>query len=224
MLHGARQFCAMRYRRWTRRQPRRRTGIRRRSFPRRRRVRRRPTGNLTVHMSRIVTVAAAANKNYLWASSFLPTDFREFGNLGANFEAYRFTRLRVTVYPLQSVSNNSTSTVGTYVMFPWHRGTLKDETLYSDLLSVDRAKVQHQTKRMSQTYVPSILSSTGTAGAYDVVYRPKMTMSEAGYSERHFTGMIGWQGIDGADNNSKFAIRMDATCILYNQNILSTKV
>ncbi|AGJ74755.1 capsid protein [Dragonfly associated cyclovirus 6] len=221
-------MVARRFRRVARRRvPLRRTRAYR---VRRRRVLRRPRagrGNYRFKFTVLSSITQGLDKTGIYNVSFKPKDFNEFVNLAANFEAYRFTRQRVRVLPQQNVSNNSSSLIGDYVIFPWHRPSPSNYT-FNDFLSVDKAKVFRGTGCGSMTFVPAVLVSTaatGVGGANYVktTYKSRIEIiTKDSIDVDHYTGVIGFQALSDAPEGSKahYNVVTDVWCTMYNQKTI----
>ncbi|ARO38305.1 capsid [Circovirus sp.] len=156
-----------------------------------------------------------------------PIDFDEFGNLAPNFEAYRFTRCRVRILPQQNVSNNSTSLVPSYCLFPWHR-PMPEATTFNAYLSIDRAKIFRATGVGKMTFVPSVLNSLATADGkgytLETKFKPRIELvnNDSAYNVVFYTGGLGFQGIPDGEKGAKahYNIVIDMWCTFYNQKTL----
>ncbi|ARO38303.1 capsid [Circovirus sp.] len=221
-------MVARRYRRVfaRRRRPYRRSG----AYRRRRRPLKRLTkagrGNFRFKFTRVVSITQNLALSQIHDLSFEPSDFEEFFNLAANFEAYKFTRLRVRVLPQQNVSNNSSSLIGDYCLIPWHRG-VPTKSKFDDYVSVDKAKIFRGTKCGSMSFVPSTLNdvqySTNKTIQSNVVYRPRIEITTADSMEiTHYTGLMAMQALTDAPTDSKahYNIVYDAWCTFINQTTL----
>ena len=215
-----RRAVATRRRRYV---PRRRYGrvVRRfRRIPRLRFSSNRKTGNFSVKCTRIVTLGIPPKENYYWLTWFLPSDFREFSNLSANFESFRFRRLVVTAYPMQNVANNSTSICPTYAAIPWKNKEPAKDVLFSDLMSVDKAKIARQTQVLRQSYVPAVHMDSNSLIGVDIKYAPKLRGSEESAKLRHYAGLLAFQGLEKQETATNFCIKMDAYVTFYRQSII----
>lgn len=154
-----------------------------------------------------------------------PNDFAEWANLAANYEAFRFTKCRVRVHPQQNVSNNSSSVIGDWCIFPWHRKAPSTYT-YNDFLSVDKCKTYRGTTTGRMTFVPSVLSYTQYADkltSSEVNYRPRLEVIDKNVGEiSHYTGCIGFQALTDAPENAKahYNIIIDMYCTFINQKTI----
>lgn len=216
-----------RYRRVVRRRriPLRRAGayrIRRRPFRRIRRIPKVHRFKFTRQVSITQDLAVTSKYNL----QFRPGDFAEWKALSPNFEAFRFTRLRVRVLPQQNISNNSTSLIGDYCLLPWHE-EIDSKASFQDYLSVDKAKLYRGTACGRMTFVPNVLqpSAYQTAGNNWVASTPKFkarietSSTEFTGDIWHYTGLMAMQALTDAPANSKahYNVIMDAYCTFYNQ-------
>ncbi|BAS01236.1 capsid protein [Cyclovirus TsCyV-1_JP-NUBS-2014] len=220
-------MVARRFRRVVRRRrPLRRAGVYRR--------RRRPTyrrkkagrGSFRFKFTRLISITQDLAKTSLHDLSFQPNDFAEFTNLAANFEAYRFTKLRIRVLPQQNVSNNSSSLIGDYALLPWHRG-VPTNFKFDDFISVDKAKIYRGTTCSSMTFVPSTLDQTlyqDKVGNFcKVAYRPRIEITDAqSLGIQHYTGLMAMQALTDAPDNAKahYNLIYDVWCTMINQQTL----
>lgn len=218
---------AFRRRRLSRRKPVRRV---RRRYIRRRRVHRRRSGNLFCKLTKVSSYKVDPKVNSIWDGSFKMSDFPEHVALGKNFESVKVMRIRVTVLPMQNVSNNSTSIVLGYVMCPWHYPVDLPKA-FNDYLSSDKAKLYRQTAVGYQTYVPSMTTMTffqaggGTSfnNSFDKLnWRPTLrTVSSASSNigePRVYGGVIAFQGDDSVGaTGGHFNIKMDVWVKYNNQ-------
>lgn len=190
------------------------------------RLQRSGKGNFRFKFTKVISITQDLAQTQIHDLSFEPSDFAEFFNLAANFEAYKFTRLRVRVLPQQSISNNSTSLVGDYCLIPWHRG-VPSNFKFDDFVSVDKAKIFRGTRCGSMSFVPSTLNdvqydATKTVQS-NVVYRPRIEITTANSLEiTHYTGLMGMQALTDAPQGAKahYNIVYDVWCTLINQQTL----
>ncbi|WBG01403.1 coat protein [army ant associated cyclovirus 3 P1A-reste_4] len=211
-------------RRYRRRRPRfaRRQGRRRRVFrPRYRRGV--ASGTFRVKLTHVSTFTAKNDAvTHTWMS-FEPKDFDEFSNLAPNFEAYKFTKCRVRVIPMQNVSNNSTSQVPMYCILPWHTLAPQSNT-FEKFMSVDKAKIFKQTQTGSMVFNVNTLSAVAYAdgqASLKTEWMPRIEIDANAYMVRHFAGLIAFQGDPSmADRSTKFTIVQDVWCTFYNQKTL----
>lgn len=168
-------------------------------------------------------------KNEILDLGFLPTDFTEFSSLAKNFEFVKYLKVKVTVMPLQNVSNSSTSIMPAYAMTPWHYNIAlpKDFNAY---LSMDKAKIRRGTQIGYQSYVPSIMLSSGInpndpKAAYlsTVRWRPEIrTTTETGEAFPFIrTGIAAFQGSsDILNKTSAYNIKWDVFVKFSGQSIM----
>nr|AGJ74753.1 capsid protein [Dragonfly associated cyclovirus 4] len=218
-----------RYRRVRRaaRRPLRRSGPyrrRRRGFFRRPRM---GKGVFRVKLTRFVSITQNVAKTSQMGLDVRPVDFSEFGKLAGNFEAFRFTRARVRVLPQQNVSNNSSSLMPAYCVFPWHR-PLPADSNFNQFLSIDRSKVFRGTGVGKMSFVPSIIASVGTSAGgtltMETKWKPRLELVNDGTANTvvFYTGAIGFQGIPEAPEGAKahYNIIIDKWGTFYNQKTL----
>ncbi|UPW41428.1 capsid protein [Dipodfec virus UA04Rod_5913] len=144
-------------RRLRRRKPVRRVG--RRARPRRWQ-RRRKTGTLYCKLTKITIYSIDNTKNDFLDLAVNPEDFTEYTSLAKNFEFCKFLKVKVTILPLQNVSNSSSSIMPCYAMTPWHYN-IPIPNGFDKFLSMDKAKCFRGTQVGRQTYVPSVMVQTG---------------------------------------------------------------
>ncbi|WBG01455.1 coat protein [Army ant associated cyclovirus 6] len=210
-----------RYRRTFRRRRRPLQRRRRRIF-RRRRIHRPLTGTLYAKFTKTVVVKCSLPTTTTWGGPVTLGEFVEFNELIRQFEYFRPMRIRVRVLPLQNVSNNSTSSVPMYCIFPWHRPiSITDD--FGKFLSIDKAKIRRQTSPVTMNFVPSIytaaLATENSIYTNDIVYRPKIARSfgDMKYPVLYWGGLA-FQGITGMTGESNFNIVMDLYVRMYNQS------
>lgn len=213
--------------------------VRRRRVPRRRRIVRRRRnfrsrpgkGNFNVKLTRFVSITQDIAKTTQFAYDITLADFPEYAPLANTFERIKLRRAKVTVLPQQNVSNNSTSIMPDYCMFPWKR-ELPQIGTFNTFLSIDRCKLSRGTACMSQTYVPSILVSVETQGSVgvgvmsrQVKYRPTLECTNDTGEVIIYTGGMGMQALTDAPMNAKahYNVRIDVWCTFQNQNTLVAK-
>lgn len=128
-------------------------------------------------LTRSFKITVPSHVTSTWDSTLQPDGFFEFKRLIKNFESCVFRRLVCRVIPQQNVSNNSTSTVATYCMFPWHRQGVVEQN-YDKYLSMDRVKVYKQTQVGRMSWVPNtlILGNGGQVQAEycQIVWKPRI--------------------------------------------------
>lgn len=155
------------------------------------------------------------------------TDFPEHVSLQKNFETVKVKRVKVTVIPMQNISNNSTSVMLPYVMSPWHYPIAAPQT-FNAYLSSDKAKVFRGTQIGSQTYVPSMMvinkiNSTVAGAVLDqLIWRPELrtvtTSDPPGKAPLIWSGIIAWQGDpEVGAGKAHFDIKMDVWVTYKNQ-------
>lgn len=181
-------------------------------------------------MTIMQTVDVDLAKTTLFPLEFVPNNFNEFRNLAPNFEAYKFYRAKITVYPEQNVSNNSSSVMPTYCLFPWKKQVPATYT-FNDFLSIDKCKVARGTACLSQSYVPSVLSTvqyqpkTGApaTSTTESVYKPRIELvDDNSYLTNFYCGCAGFQACPPAPGGAKahYNIRWDVWAVLYNQKTM----
>lgn len=234
------QQCVMaRYRKRTRNYPRRRRRVvrRRRVWQRRRQRKGVGTGNIRFKFTRAFRINVPVNSdgNY-YALGFYPKDFAEFANLAPNFEAYRFTKMRIRISPLFNVGScDTTQTVADYCIVPWHR-ELDPKTgqkfSYNEFLSVDRAKVYRGYQKGKMTFNINTLTTTnyvnqsGSDVAVNEVvnWQPRIELNDNTYSVRHYAGAVFWDRTSipstATRAEAQYTIYMDVWGMLYNQKTL----
>lgn len=216
-------------RRWKRRIPRRRVIRRKRGYRRRRRANRKiPTrpGDFRCKLTKIQTFGVNYKEPTVWSCSVKPTDFDEWSNISANFEAYRFSKMRVRVYPLQSVSSTG-NPVPMYCMFPWHQN-IPPAKGYSAYLSIDKAKQFRGTQIGHQIYNMNIkLPNSTTAGNMNTaLFNQRIEISSTAGKETHYSGCIGFQGFEAAGEKDMvyYNIVQDVYCMFYTQKSIPVPV
>nr|ATQ39403.1 capsid protein [Cyclovirus sp.] len=216
---------AYRRRRLTRRKP---VFRRRRRFLRRRRRRPR-SGNLFCKLTKVSSYTVDSSTNNIWDGSFKLSDFPEHVALEKNFESVKLYKVRVTVLPMQNVSNNTTSVVTGYVMCPWHY-PIDLPKQFNDYLSSDKAKLYRQTQVGRQTYVPNIMLCNDISSASappqratvdTMMWRPTLRTTHFGDSNtvpRIYAGIIAFQGDPSVGaTKSHFNVKMDVWVQYKNQ-------
>ncbi len=176
---------------------RRKPVYRRRRFkPVRRRVyrKRRPTPALYIKLTRTVQIAVAPNTEFNYSFQVSLNDFAEHINMAPNFERVKVLRQDIRVYPQQNVSNTSTSRVGNYCLFPYHRPAPTTAINFPTALSIDKAKVFRGTQKGRQSYVPAtrvVTDSTGgTNQASRTDWKPEFEITNAQSLNIMYTGMM----------------------------------
>lgn len=211
-----------RYRRAVRRRRPFRRAFRRRPFRGRRRRRGTKAGDLVVHARSVEELVAPGKKLFLHNFTYSVGQFPELGNIYANFEAYRFISVRLTVIPLQNVSNNSTSECPCYCTFPWHSATPNVVSM-GDALSVDKAKIYRGTSRSSRRYVPNTLEGvlqgdTGSVTA-KTSWRPRIEVHQT--NSQNVTHYGCCMAVDSLTEESsqpfRYTIIKECTVKFYNQ-------
>lgn len=203
--------------RFRRRKVYRRKPVRRaRRYARRRFKRGHRSGSLYCKLTKIEIYNCDNTKNEFLQLGFQPDNFGEYDSLARNFEFCKFLKVRVTILPLQNVSNASTSIMPCYVMTPWHY-SVAIPTDFNKMLSMDKAKVARGTRVMSQTYVPSLQICNEVSvspippdgSAYNsVIWRPQIRTTRSGSdpNKRNLpyihTGLAAFQGSAAITNKS----------------------
>lgn len=214
-----------RFRRTYRRVARRaRPQRRRRRIFRRKRSRRVASGNLWVKLTKVTTIAVPTTQTSVWSAQVKPTDFPEFVNLAPNFEAFKFTKMRLRVMPMQNVSNNSSSLVPGYCILPWHQENPETKH-FNDYMSIDKAKYYRQTQAGHMTFVINTLTAVRHAGVTALVqtkWKPRIELNSEAYAIDFYSGLIAFQGNAEIKPESKsyFNIITDVWCLLINQKTL----
>lgn len=172
--------------------------------------------------------------NSIWDGSFILPDFPEHVALAKNFESVKVHRVRVTVVPMQSVSNNSTSVCPGYIMTPWHYPIDLPKT-FNAYLSCNRAKLYRQTQVGKQVYVPSLMvmnavyrdaAGNPIPAQNKIEWRPEVrTLTGAGADQqtapRIFCGAIAFQGDESVGaTKTHFNIKMDVWVTYKNQTTM----
>lgn len=222
----------MAFRRVRRRVLRRKPVSRRRRYFRRRYIRRRRNrGNLLVKCTKVSELVIPNNATSTWSLSFVPTDFPEIVGLMKNFETGKFLKQRVRVMPLQNVANNSTSQVPGYCMFPWHVSASPPASkLFTDFMSIDRARYYSQTQKGYMSFVPSLqlINLVGSASESTEVgtikYKPEVpwnfshNRASGGGNPRINAGCLAFQGDASAEGReARFNIIQDVWVLMKNQ-------
>lgn len=212
-----------RFRRTFRRKPVRRVYRRRRrvNFRLRRSLRSRQILH-RFKFTRSILLTVPLNKDSTQAVSFIPTDFNEFLGLYQNFEAYRFTRIRVRVIPWQSVTLVSQG-LPTYLIAPWHRD-LPSSMTFADSVSLDKAKIYRDTQRGHMSFKPNTLSAVkytgGTGGSVltECNWAPRIENIDTTFP-RMYGGVIVFSSNANPQETTScnYTIIIDAWCRMYNQ-------
>nr|UOI84985.1 capsid protein [Bat associated cyclovirus 2] len=207
---------------------RRKTGFRRRRMYRR--VRKfRPKcapGDMFCKLSKIASISVDNQTNHVYYTSVKLSDFDEWSNMRAVFQRTKIFRMKVTVQPLQNVSNNSTSTVPAYVMIPWHQPPFGPTTNFNAMISIDKHKLRRQTQGCVQTYVPSCLQNARSAGEpssefSNILWRPTLANDYA-QSTTIYGGAIGFQGDDSMEGRkTHFNIKIELFVKMIQQESIS---
>ena len=129
------------------------------------------------------------------------------------------------------MSNNSTSSVVGYVMFPYHQAL--PHVGFSDYLSIDKAKYFRGTAVGRQSYVPriatatSVVSAGGSITAFykNYVWRPILPAPAKGESKntlpRLYTGACVFGGNAQTTGTAYYTIKTDVYLTFYNQNCVA---
>ena len=181
-------------------------------------------GNLYCKLSLLETKIHKINQNEVQGLQIIPHLFREYNNLGPSFESCTFLKSRVTIYPVANVSNNSTSRMPTYCVFPWKKEA-PIRTLYQDYLSIDRAKVFRGTQVGRMSFVPCVNIPAGTSG--DAVlsitkWRPTLQwQSDTTKQPNLWTGAVCFQGLlEGDTTSCEYVIRTDVWVRFNRQSLM----
>lgn len=189
-----------------------------------------------VKCTKVSEVNIPNNATSTWSLSFTATDFPEIVGLMKNFERGQFLKQTVRVCPLQNVSNNSTSQMPGYCIFPWHSSATPPASKpFTSFMSIDKAKYRHQTQGVKMSFVPVCRScdyvsyTTGTPGVTNTFgnmqWRPDIPWNligpEIDTNPRIYTGCIAFQGDPTAEGRStSFNIIEDVWVLMKNQSSL----
>ncbi len=213
---------------------RRRRGVR---FSRRRVSfrRRRPARGFRVKLTETTLSEGNTNKNELKPLHVELGNFTEFVKLASNFEYFVPRLVVVTVYPQQNVSNNSTSAMPGYVLFPYHKPIPETNIGFSDFLSVDKAKYIRGTAVGRMAFRPCINTLTNVEytnppivykGYRNQVWKPKVRCpdnNDQGNPPTLYTGGVVFGGnANIPEGKGYFMIKTDVYLTFYNQNVLQS--
>lgn len=151
--------------------------------------------------------------------------FAEFKNLAPNFERVKVNRLVVRVLPHQNVSNNSTSRVANYCVFPYHKNFESPNPTFEAALSVDKAKVYRVTQKAVRSFVPctycaDVPSNPAGSTSYEGIrWKPEFIIDRTTNTMVTYNGAMAFEKIDGAteENKTHFTIIFDIYCVFKNQ-------
>ncbi|AEL87793.1 putative capsid protein [Bat faeces associated cyclovirus 4] len=203
-----------------------------RRIRRRRRYGRRRSkfGCMMTKLTRLQTFQADATKNTLQELHIQLAGFPEYLDVAQNFEFAKFVKVVTRIYPHQNVGNNSSSALGNYILFPYHK-FIPARTSASDYLSIDKAKMYPSWRSAILRSVPSILTVTyantgDTTRSDNIVYRPKIPWWDTEHAKNlptiYLGGML-YQGLSTAPAGSKatFTIKQDIYVKFFNQNTIN---
>lgn len=195
---------------------RRKTGFRRRKVFKRRSMRRRrrqPVLYVKITRSIHVNVEPQQEKNVSMQISL--NDFAEHVNLAANFERVKVLRQVVRVFPQQNVSNSSTSRIGSYCLFPYHKPAPSTEINFPTALSIDKAKVFRGTSVGRMSFVPASRLAVdanlpaGTTNYSKTEWKPEFEIGSGATTSILYTGMFVAENINTPNVDAYYTIIQD---------------
>ena len=148
-------------------------------------------------------VSANNNANSQFNLHCMLNDFAEHTNLAPNFERVKVYKIRVRIYPHQNVSNDSTSTVPLYAIFPYHKDLPSPVTTFANILSIDKCKIRRQTQYNSMTFVPASLYTVFGSEWNTLTWRPEFELLSTGSTQKLYTGGVFFEGVDGLPEGKK---------------------
>lgn len=155
----------------------------------------------------------------------IPLEFPEFANLAPNFEAYRFHRMKVRVFPHANVGNNTTSKMSTYCLLPWHQ-PIPTGGSFETYLSLDKAKIFRDFNVGKQIYNLNTLIATkaGTdSELIETAWNKRIELTgDTAYTVRHYGGLMAFQEVKNAPEKYSVDVTIirDVYCTFYNQRTL----
>lgn len=197
-----------------------RRSIRRRPRRRLRKIRKSP-GNFTLIVRRSISVnVSSKDGSTYWVKTQLK-EFDEATPFLPYFEAYRIHWIRITVTPHFNVAAPNLNAPPLYCA-PWHRpGGIALNT--NTILSIDKCRTYNGARGWSRTFVPTVLSSVGVAGAESSYsktnWRPRMELSPKAQSIDHYGGVVYWSPDSLGTEAHYLPYEVKTTCklTLYNQ-------
>ncbi|ADU77014.1 Cap protein [Cyclovirus NGchicken15/NGA/2009] len=199
----------------------------RRRFRRIRKGRYSKPGNLYAKFTRIHTIVVQNELNTTWDCSFQLGQFSEWTRIGSNFEMTKVNKVVVKVIPMQNVSNNSTSSVPSYCIYPWHYGVPIPKD-FGTLLSVDKAKIRPQTVPLTMSFVPNTISPAQNTSSNEftapvINWKPTVQWTTTAQDQPLIRcGALGFQGDPSATGRStRFNIVTNVYVEMRNQSIIN---
>lgn len=204
----------MAYRRRPRRQRRRRLGrvVRRRRRYARRVPRRLPSGNMFVKLTKTTTFVHTSGNVSLFSAGVKLNAFDEYNNLSPYFEKCQALKMRIRVFPHQNVSNNSTSTVPLYCVFPWHY-KLEGQKLWSNFISCDRARIYRGTMKADRIFNVNAITDVSGAGTRSYNWKPELTKS--GGAVDLYSGQVAFQSLPSTVNLTYYYTVIEDLYVLF---------
>lgn len=229
----------MAYRRGSKRRFRPRRLLRRRKrFYRRRRVRA-GRGSYRAKLTKITSYNVLTDKVATFSMSVLPVDFEEWKNLSRNFEAYRMTKMKVTVIPTVNMGQQSVDSSGNmtasgaqtlYAIAPWHRHAPTEPISFEEVCSIDRAKIYRMFQKGSMTFNVNTLDmgqtdDSATSGKpISIQWKHRVEMDASAGSVRHYAGLVSFMpnplAVTDKTKGVRVIVKQDVWCTFYNQNTL----
>nr|AWR89309.1 coat protein [Dragonfly associated cyclovirus] len=187
---------------------------------------RKRNGNLYCKLTLVETKVHKSNNNEVQELHIIPSLFREYNNLGPSFESCTFFKARMTIIPVANVSNNSTSRLPTYTMFPWKKA-VPIRTLYQDYLSIDRAKQFRGTQVGTMSFIPCVNLTASTAGDGILPvrqWRPTLQWNSSSEKQPNlYCGGACFQGLGEGDTSScEYIIRTDVWVRFNRQSLMGS--
>lgn len=181
-------------------------------------------------LTRLQTFQADATKNTLQQLHISLGEWTEYLDVAQNFEYAKFYKVVTRIYPHQNVGNNSSSALGNYILFPYHK-FIPARTSATDYMSIDKAKMYPSWRGAVLRSVPSILTVTfasekEASHSDNIVWRPKIPWwdsEKAKYLPVIYLGGMMYQGLSTAQQGSKatFTIKQDIYVKFFNQNTIN---
>lgn len=176
------------------------------------------TGNMRFKFTQVLKFEFNRNTQNVLQLSVIGNDIPEFANLAPNFEAYRFTTLRVRIKPRLNIASTGFGVIRyeeaggitttafdnqlpPYVMLPWHQEPPSDvNNDINKYLSIDKAKYYKGTQSGQQVYKLSTLVATTASGASEAVvntevnWRPRIEINRSidSIKVKHYGGIVVW--------------------------------
>lgn len=159
---------------------------------------RKRTPTLYVKLTRSIQVTFGPNVQLTQPLHVTLNDFAEHINLAPNFERVRVLRQNVRIYPQQNVSNSSTSRVGGYCIYPYHKPLPTTPPNYPTALSIDKAKIYRGTSVGRMSFVPAARLAAEDATATANIrtdWKPTFEIGAGATTPILYTGAITFENL-----------------------------